>query len=186
MNMANEMLDILMGKHLDGEITPDEQRLLDQFLADDAAAREEFGAFRRLHEQIRSAVEQALDGGRPMEAVFDAAWRKSSPARRMHNRIFGREWALTAAGLAAGLILGFVIHGMIMAPGESARPTPSPLAQYPTDGEPLWPSSSTPPATPGENRNVDWYTVTEPSGEQWLLEGYRRQQVMPAMYYGDL
>ncbi len=184
--MANEMLDILMGKHLDGEITPDEQRLLDQFLAADDAAREEFESFRRLHEQIHSAVEQALDGGRPMDEVFDAAWRKSSPARRVQNRIFKREWVLTAAGLAAGLLIGFFVHGMIMSPSESARPTPSPLAQKSTDGEPLWPSSATPAATPGENRNVDWYTVIEPSGEQWLLEGYRRQQVMPAMYYGDL
>jgi anti-sigma factor RsiW len=186
MTMANEMLDILMGKHLDGEITPDEQRLLDQFLAADDAAREEFESFRRLHEQIRSAVGQALEAGRPMDEIFDAAWRKSSPARRVQNRIFGREWALAAAGLAAGLILGFVIHGMIMSPSESARPTPTPIAQNPTDSGPLWPSGTTPLATPGENRNVDWYTVTEPSGEQWLLEGYRRQQVMPAMYYGDL
>jgi anti-sigma factor RsiW len=184
MNMANEMLDILMGKHLDGEITPEEQRLLDQFLADDEAAREEFESFRRLHEQTRSAVEQALEGGRPMDEVFEAAWRKSSPARRVQNRVFGREWALAAAGLAAGLLIGFAIHGMIVAPGDSARP--SPIAQNPLINEKLSPSGATPMETPGENRNVDWYTVTEPSGDQWLLEGYRRQQVVPAMYYGDL
>jgi anti-sigma factor RsiW len=110
MNMANEMLDILMGKHLDGEITPDEQRLLDQFLATDDAAREEFESFRRLHELTRSAVSEALDGGKPMEEVFEAAWRQSSPARRIRNRLFRWEWALAAAGLAAGLLLGFVIH----------------------------------------------------------------------------
>lgn len=184
--MANEMLDILMGKHIDGEITPDEQRLLDQLLADNEAAREEFGSFQRLHEQTRSAIGQALDGGRPMEEVFEAAWRKSSPARRLQNRLFGREWALAAAGLAAGLIFGFLIHGMIVVPGDSAQPTPSPIAQSSTNSDPLSPSSTTPSAIPGENRNVDWYTVTEPSGEQWLLEGYRRQQVVPAMYYGDL
>jgi anti-sigma factor RsiW len=184
MNMANEMLDILMGKHLDGEITPDEQRLLDQFLTADEAAREEFESFRRLHEQTRSVVGQALDGGQPMDEIFEAAWRKSSPARRVRNRVFGREWALAAAGLAAGLLLGFVIHGMIVAGGDSARPAP--IVQNPTGSEPLWPSSTTPAAIPGEHRNVDWYTVTEPSGDQWLLEGYRRQQVVPAMYYGDL
>ena len=110
--MANEMLDILMGKHLDGEITPDEQRLLDRFLADDEAAREEFALFRRLHEQTRWAVGQTLNNGQPMEEIFDAAWRKSSPVRRLQSRIFGREWALAAAGLAAGLVIGFVIHGM--------------------------------------------------------------------------
>ncbi len=184
--MANEMLDILMGKHLDGEITPDEQRLLDQFLAADAAAREEFESFRRLHEQTRWAVGQALEGGKPIEEIFDAAWRRSSPARRVRNRIFGREWILAAAGLAAGLLFGFLIHGMIVVPSESARPVPSPIVQNPTGGESLSPSNSIPMAIPGENRYVDWYTVTEPSGDQWLLEGYRRREVTPAMYYGDL
>jgi anti-sigma factor RsiW len=186
MNMANEMLDILMGKHLDGEITPDEQRLLDQFLAADETAREEFESFRRLHEQTRSAIGQVLDGGRPMDEVFEAAWRKSSPARRMRNRFFRREWALTAAGLAAGLVIGFIIHAMILASGVTPQPNRGAMVQNPAGQGALSPSEIQPSVIPVENRNVDWYTVTEPSGDQWLLEGYRRQQVVPAMYYGDL
>lgn len=184
--MANEMLDLLMGKHIDGEITPEEQRLLDRFLADDEAAREEFALFRRLHEQARWAVSQTLNNGQPMEEIFDAAWRKSSPVRRLQNRIFRREWALAAAGLAAGLLLGFAIHGWIVTWGDTAKPTPAPLAQNTTGSEPLSPLSATPLVIPGENRYVDWYTVTDPSGDQLLLEGFRRQQVTPAMYYGDL
>lgn len=184
--MANEFLDILMGKYLDGEITAEEQRLLDQSLAADESAREEFTRFRRLHEQIRSTVSPALEGGRPMEEIFETAWQTASPMRRIQNRFFRREWILTAAGLAAGLLLGFVLHGMIVAPDNFVPSMPSPLVQSPTNSELFPPLSTTPLVIPGEHRNVDWYTVTEPSGEQWLLEGYRRQQVVPAMYYGDL
>ncbi|NLH17325.1 MAG: hypothetical protein GX455_12165 [Phycisphaerae bacterium] len=184
--MANEILDILMGKYLDGEITPEEQRLLDQSLAADESAREELNQYRRLHERLRLAVHPALEGGKPMEEIFEMAWQKASPMRRISNRFFRREWIHSAAGLAAGLLLGFVLHGMIVAPDNSVQPIPSPLAQNPTQSESFTPAGAKPPTIPGEHRNVDWYTVTDPSGEQWLLEGYRRQHVLPAMYYGDL
>jgi anti-sigma factor RsiW len=185
--MSNEMLDILMGKYLDGEITPQEQRLLDQSLANDEAARLEFEGFRRLRQQTRSVIGETLAGGQPMEAIFEAAWKQTSPARRRQNRLFRREWIPIFAGLAAGLVIGIVFHAMLIAPKGAIQPNSQSMAQNTVHPGPIPPAGTAPgQIVPVENRNVDWYTVTEPSGDQWLLEGYRRQQVSPAMYYGDL
>jgi len=40
MNMTQEMLEILIGKYLDGEITPTEQSMLEAELDSDAQAKE--------------------------------------------------------------------------------------------------------------------------------------------------
>ncbi len=185
--MANEILDILMGKYLDGEITPEEQRLLDQSLATDESAREEFDRYCRLHDQIRSVVNSALEGGKPMEEIFEAAWQKSSPVRRMHRRLFRREWLLAASGLAAGLLLGIVLHALILAPGEALRSNSESVVRNSSDPSLVPPSGIDPSRIiPVDNRYVDWFTITEPSGDQLLLEGYRRQQIVPVLYYGDL
>ena len=139
MNMANEMLDLLMGKLLDGEITPDEQRLLDRFLATDETA----GRSSDCSDGCTSR--RAGPSGRRWTAV--SRWKRSSMRRggsprrlrRLRNRLFRREWVLAAAGLAAGLLLGFLIHGWIVAPGDSPADTGAAGAESDTPTSPFRP-----------------------------------------------
>ena len=49
MNMNQELLEILIGKYLDGEITPSEQHILEDQLNADPQAEELLRQFQNLH-----------------------------------------------------------------------------------------------------------------------------------------
>ena len=96
-----------------------------------------------------------------------------------------------AAGLAAGLVIGLMLHfaaPFVSTPQSPDVPT-NMLAQNAgnqmdagqlTFPQPLMDSTDKP------LRNVDWYSFTDNQGNQWLVEGLRENMVRPAVYYGDL
>ena len=47
--MTNEILEILIGKYLDGEITPSEQQMLEEALVSEPQARELLEQLQNLH-----------------------------------------------------------------------------------------------------------------------------------------
>jgi len=69
MNMTQGMLEIMIGKYLDGEITPSEQRLLEAELDRDPQAKELLAQLREMHERCGEAVVSELLGR--SEEVFD-------------------------------------------------------------------------------------------------------------------
>ena len=183
--------EILIGKRLDGEISPGEQKILDRELAADGQARELFEQLRQLHQCSRDVIASEVAAtGAGAEEIFERAWRKNSGfSWRRVLRVDGR--LRFAVGLAAGLLLGLALH-FVLASGEKpphettsqpriARKIPSeidrPVGVAPT---------MDPQASRQVMREVDWYVFTDESGDPWLIEGLREGMVRPASFRGEL
>ena len=110
MSITNDKLEILIGKFLDGEISPGEQRVLDDALQRDERARELLDQLRTLRECSREMiVSEVLDAGAEADDVLERAWQRNK--KRSWRRIVIADGHLRfAAGLAAGLILGLLLH----------------------------------------------------------------------------
>ena len=191
MNMTQEMLEILIGKYLDGEITPSEQHILQTELDSDPQAKVLLEQLQDLHERSCEAVGSEIIGrGKEAEEIFEQAWQRQA-ANPLHRilRIDGR--LRFAAGLAAGLALGLILHFVL--PFASTPQSPNVptnmLVQNTSDQidseELTYPQPLTDPAG-SSLHNVDWYSFTDKQGNQWLIEGLRENIVRPAVYYGDL
>lgn len=191
MNMTQEMLEILIGKYLDGEITPSEQQILQTELDSNSTAKKLLEQFQDLHERSCEVVASEITGrGKEAGEIFEQAWQRQSanPLRRI-LKLDGR--LRFAAGLAAGLAIGLILHfvlSFISIPQSSDVPV-NMLAQNAgnqMDAEQLiFPQPLMDPAG-NSLRNVDWYSFTDNQGNQWLIEGLRENIVRPAVYYGDL
>ena len=191
MNMREEMLEILIGKYLDGEITPSEQQILQKRLDNDPHAKELLEQFQTLNERSCEVVAAQIIGrGKEAEEIFEQAWQRQA-ANPLH-RILKMDGRLRfAVGLAAGLAIGLMLHFVLpFASTPQSPPEPTDMLAQNTDnqidaGQFTLPESLTNPA---ENtlRNVDWYSFTDNQGNQWLVEGLRENNVRPAAYYGDL
>jgi hypothetical protein len=191
MKMTQETLEILIGKHLDGEITPSEQQILQKRLDNDPHARELLEQLQALNERSCEAVTTEVIGrGKEAEAIFEQAWQRqaANPLRRI-LKVDGR--LRFAVGLAAGLAIGLMLHFVLPFVSTPQSPdVPADMLAQNTENQIdakqfTLPESLTNPA---ENtlRNVDWYSFTDKQGNQWLIEGLRENNVRPAAYYGDL
>ena len=190
MNETNDWLEILIGKLVDGEISPPERKLLDRELETNSQARELLEQWRSLHQASCQAVAAEVSGGASAEEVFERAWQQSS--RSTYRRVLRFDGRMRfAIGLAAGLILGLGLH--FAAVWSSKAPVQGPVAKdtevvttvrAPVDrvsgGIQRVNVGGSHPVT-GE---VDWYVYTSPSGEQYLVEGVREGLVRTADYRG--
>ena len=205
MSAADDRLEILMGKLLDGEISPAEQRLLERELEQNGQARELLEQLQALHECSRDVVtHDVLEGGADPGEVFERAWQqnKRSLWRRVTQADGHLRWVAQAlrvafgeprfaVGLAAGFLLGLSLHLVLVRGSGPAVETPSrpriargvsPGMSQPSDVAPAFE-----PRIPREiTRKVDWYGFTDPAGNQWLIEGIREGMVKPAAYHDDL
>jgi anti-sigma factor RsiW len=203
MSIADDRLEILMGKLLDGEISPAEQRLLESELEHNAEARELLEQWRTLHECSREVVAgEVLRPGADPEAVFRRAWQQHK--KPFWRRVAGADghlhggpralWAALggprfAVGLAAGLILGLGLHFVLVwgaktPAAETLRPVARNLGVGTEEGDRTRLAAGSRGA--GEiTRNVDWYGFTDEAGNQWLVQGVREGKVKPVAYRGD-
>ena len=189
--MTQEMLEIMIGKYLDGEITPSEQRLLEAELDRDPQAKELLGQLQEMHERSGEAVASELlgRGGMPDE-IFERAWRRQSrqPLRLMAKM---RGHVRFAVGLAAGLAIGLALHFVlpIMSAPDSDPAGQKAVARDTESGidaeQPAFPGFAVDPAD-NAIRNVDWYNFTDKQGNKWIVEGLREDIVRPAVYYEGL
>ena len=189
--MTQEALEIMIGKYIDGEITPSEQRLLEAELDKRPQAKELLGQLQEMHERCGEAVASELmgRGGTPGE-IFERAWRQRSgqPFRSM-VKICGH--VRFAVGLAAGLAIGLALHFVlpIVSAPDSDPVGPEVVARDAEGGveagQPAFPRYVADPAGDAI-RNVDWYNFTDKQGNKWIVEGLRENIVRPAVYYGDL
>jgi anti-sigma factor RsiW len=198
MSIADDKLEIWLGRLLDGELSPAEQRALEQELEQNNRARELFEQLRTLHECAREAVTHDVIGrGADPDEVFGRAWQqhKKSFWRRgakadghlrwgLQTRFFALGGPRFAVGLAAGFLLGLVLHfaltgGSKPSTDVQTRPTIARNLQVRTRPAPApWPAEQV-------MRNVDWYSFTDDTGAQWLVQGIREGVARPAAYYGD-
>ncbi|MFC1635751.1 anti-sigma factor family protein [Planctomycetota bacterium] len=189
--MTQEMLEILIGKYLDSEITPSEQRLLEAELERDPQIKELLRQLQDLHESSSEVVASEITGpGRAAEEVFEQAWQQQSkPSFRFILKRGGHF--RFATGVAAGLLIGLILHFVLPYTSEPQDDPVSPDAVVQntddqTDIEkPDIPEFRTDPVS-NVFRNVDWYSFTDKQGNQWLIEGLREDIVRPAAYSGDL
>lgn len=189
--MTQEMLELLIGRHLDGEITPSEQRVLDAELDRDPRARELLAGLQDMHERCGEAVaSEILDWGGAAEEIFERAWQRQSagPVRSLMKM---QGHVRFAAGLAAGLAMGLALHFVlpIFSTPAGDAPVSDVVAQAPLDqvdvGQPAYPEATADGA--GDLiRKVDWYNFTDKHGNKWLVEGLREEKVKPAAYYEGL
>ena len=205
MSAADDRLEILMGKLLDGEISPAEQRLLERELEQNGQARELLEQLQALHECSRDVVtHDVLEGGADPGEVFERAWHqnKRSLWRRVTQADGHLHWVVQtlrfafgeprlAVGLAAGFLLGLSLHFVLVRGAGPAVDVPSRprIAQGVSPGmnQPSGMAPAFEPGVPREiTRKVDWYSFTDPAGNQWLIEGIREGMVKPVAYHGDL
>lgn len=187
MNITDETLEILIGKYIDGEITPSEQKMLDGAMEKDSKVKELLEQLTELHEASAEAVgAEVFETGKSAEEIIDSAWGVKEPSPR---RIFSSGFIRFAAGLAAGLLIGVVLHFVLSAGtrGEGAgERIEHPIVA--SDAGNRKAVERTAPALGSRDvtRNVDYYSFTDKQGGRWLIEGLREYMVRPAVYYGDL
>ena len=103
--MNEQMLEVLIGKYLDGEITPSEDRILHAELERDDQARELLEQLRDLYAQASVAIaSEIVDAGSDPADVFETAWRQARGGVSL-SRIPASGYMRFAVGLAAGLVI---------------------------------------------------------------------------------
>ena len=189
--MNQELLEILIGKYLDGEITPSEQQILEAQLDKDPKAEELLRQFQDLHERSSEVVASELLGQeKTPEEIFELAYQRQS--KNPFSKIVAyRGFIRFATGVAAGLILGLALHFVLPAAStyQSGLTPPKTFVQDnnnqlnpPVRRRPQYLTDSSGDVT----RNVDWYNFTDENGNQWLVEGLRENIVRPAVYDGQI
>lgn len=187
MNITQEMLEILIGKYLDGEITPSEQCILESELQKNSQAKKLLEQLQNLHERSCQVVASEItEQGESADKIFERAWRQQT--KHPLCRIIRLSGHLRfAAGLAAGLIIGLALH--LVLPGASLpHRYPAPINAFVKNTfdkeiaeEPDILRLRLDP-TDNAIHNVDWYSFTDEQGNQWLIEGFRENIVRPAVY----
>ncbi len=191
MSAMDDRLEILIGKFLDGEITPAEQQWLDEELQRNDQARELLGQMKVLHECGRKAVRaEVLDRGKRPEEILERIWQRCEAVPR--RRLAKADGHLRfAAGVAAGFLLGLILHFVLVTNHTDTTMPPdqpsvaveagAPEAASPRDVQ-IVPVGYPRPVM----RSLDWYSFTDQNGQQWLVEGVREGIVQPAVHRGDL
>jgi len=206
--MNQEMLETLIGKYIDSEITPAEQRLLDDELMDNPQGRLLLRQFQQMHEQTRQLVSQEiLPAGDSPETIFSRA-RWAEERSSGSTKIFRGKWSNLAASVAAALLVGLL--GYAAYRGQTHQSDISP-AKNDTDmmaGNSGISDSGTTVAVAGVANNPaaesprmlrqtnpyrfshlpDVIVYSDPSGSQWLLEVVpeKATQVQNVAYQGDI
>lgn len=191
MSANDDKLELVIGKHLDGEITPAEQRWLDDELQRNERARDLLEQLRLLRACSRQVVAaEVLERGQRPEEILQSAWQRHQRSR--WRRVVRADGHLRfAAGLAAGFLLGLLLHFGLAADKpastEDVASTPTARDVMPVGSSGQGAAQDAGARYPGSvMRDVDWYSFTDRNGRQWLVEGVREGSVRPAAYYGDL
>lgn len=186
MSATDDRLEVLIGKLLDGEISPGERRLLDRELEPDSRARTLLEQIRVLHEcSTQVLAREVCSGGAAPQDIFERAWRQTRG--NAWRKVF-RSGGLPrfAAGLAAGFLMGLILHlafaGGLKPPVNGPSETPISVAD---NRNRVWPVLER-PDSPQITREVEWYGFTDQAGNEWLMEGLREGVAKPASYQGGL
>ncbi len=212
--MKQELLELLTGKYLDSEISPAEERLLQDELRHNDAALTLLNELRVLHERTQETVTNQLNRiDRSAADIFEAAWSQECrlPRRQTVRRFIGSSGRF-AAGLAAGLIIALGVMMLTPLPdsgGSDTAAAPDATATV-ADTRVVQPVvEAVKPPSPGRitiqpryapvARDVEWYTFPDDNGDQILIEAYREayqgkfkrpslgdKEVMTANYNGDI
>jgi len=185
--MNNDMVETLISKFIDSEITPAEQRLLDGELMSNPKARELLTRLQQLHDQTCQLLDDQLTGrGASAESLLQKAGEQIDSPRQSQR--FGlSRFAKLALSLAACLLVALTVWAIVSVHTPNT-PTPQP-EKMTVDNDAAIPESLEPRFKPRWLREItptqrqcymDWYTYTDPSGSQYLIESYRDRGVTTA------
>jgi len=200
--MTDENVEQLISKCLDGEISPAEQEHLDEILLRDGAARELLRDMQSLHRSAREALENTLgpDKVAPAAVLFQRALDLHDGPQR---RLALPHWVRVGATLAAGFLLGVAV--LVIARQLASQPGP-PEHDSPAGGTiAVAPEIAPPPDQPDPTtdqgpiirrldpsrpdrwarRPVDWYSLKDQQGSEWLIAAPRDDNVRSVSYYGE-
>lgn len=181
------MLEILIGKYLDGEITPSEQQILETQLNKDPHSEMLLRQFQDLHERSSEVVASELLGqGKTPEEIVDLAYQRQS--KNPFTKIAAyRGYIRFVSGVAAGLIIGLALHFVLLdaSTSQSGQIPPTTIARN-NDNRLNPPPQYSTDNTRNVVRNVGWYNFTDENGNQWLVEGFRENIVRPAVFNGQI
>jgi anti-sigma factor RsiW len=189
MGLTEDKLEILIGKCLDGQATPIERHLVEKEMNQNPRAKELYEHWQTLNEWGRGLVVDKLTerGARP-EEVFEQAWRRSGGVLRLRLARSQRHVRF-AVGVAAGFLLGVLLHSTLVWTNGTTGGTDSPrnVAResnvLPGGGQKVV-NPSVIDAALSESRNVNYYTFTDAAGNRYLVQGVEEGKVRPAAYYG--
>ena len=188
--MTEEMLEILIGKYLDSEITPGEQRILEAQLDENPQARQLLEQLQALDRRAKAVVNaQVNEAGDSSGAIFERAWQRRRPMAGAVAAGWTGWWRF-AAGVAAGIVIGMGVYAFLaQRVADSSVPSHLMVAAEDADkASPDMPAETVLPALLDGDviRTVDFYNFTDEAGGQWLIEGLRENRVRPVAYYRDL
>jgi anti-sigma factor RsiW len=189
MSTIDERLEILIGRFIDGEISPAERRALEDELSRNCRARVLLEQLQALRDGSRAMVASQIVGqGGESEEVFERAWRRhKKTAWRRLVEIRASGHLRFAVGLAAGFLLGLTLHFVLVWTGVGPdEPVGRPPVVRDVAPEPEATLAATRDSLRPVIRNVDWYGFTDDAGNQWLVEGVREGMIRPAAYQGDV
>ena len=187
--MQHKILEILLNKFIDGELTANEKQLLEAELEQNPVAGQLLDELRQLHNRSTEAVTcGVLKQGESFNDIFDSAH-----GRQFENMATGRKKdrgrLRFASGLAAGFLIALTIQIFITNRPAAQLPPPLPVSNK-IEPAPIGPEVITPLnqlRRPGRVLpDVQFYHFTDEAGNQWLLDGYRNISVIPAVYNSDL
>lgn len=169
------MLEILIGKFLDAEISPAEKQMLDAALERDAQAKDLFNQLKELHELNQQAVtSDVIEKGRSAEDIFEDAWHERKRIRLpyMIRAMASRKFA---AGIAAGLLLGiFLLNYTQVAKVQRGRVAP-PTAQSATLGTQGSQGQGVQQLSPGQT--IRFFPARDINSELLIQLNYQIQQM---------
>ncbi|MBI9019550.1 MAG: hypothetical protein JEZ07_20055 [Phycisphaerae bacterium] len=191
--MNQEYLEILIGKYIDGEITPAEELMLQDELHSNEASKNLFEQYIRFSQTAQQFVQaEVLDSGKDFNDIFNDAWQQSDHGSHIR---FSWPSAKFIGGLASGLAAGFML-ALIVLTGQPSQPRPT---NHIPGGEisnaavtPTIPIINTQNNAidareiPKPRQTVDYYYYTDDNGKQYIIENYRNSNVTNASYDGGL
>lgn len=192
--MNEQMLEILISKYIDSEITPAEQKMLDAELQSNPEAQETLKTLEQLRDQSQQMIkEEVLLSGAPASTIIEQALAQSSRPRKQKGTPC-RRWYRDPISLAACFILGLGFVSVWVNYGKPIQQTGSNNRQT-TASPPIdqpWPplfiksSEERTPLRQEEKRNPDdgiylYYTDPE-TGKVRAVELHRKSDIKTVTY----
>jgi hypothetical protein len=196
--MNEEMLEILIGKFLDSEITPAEQKLLDAELQSNPKAKKLFQQWQQLHEKTEQVLTtEVLENGKSPQAIFQRALTIHE-RNRWKRRLRPVRWLPAVGSLAAGLLLGIGLFSLMANNTSEHHTTPTRDEPKMVKGEnPEHPDPTTVAQESGPkliemmkpdlaNRPMEYYFYTDSDGSRYVVETPTDKGVRWASYQDNL
>lgn len=187
MSQHDDQIERLVAKSLDGEVSPAEQRELNQHLHENTEARTLFDRMQTVHRACTEAISQEVHSqGKPPEVILRRARQLAAKAPEQPGPFERFLRSQFAAGLAAGLLFAT----LLLAWFDREPPRPQEVAQAttpaPNEVRPL-PIAPPPTITVGDNvqRGMDYFVITDEQGNRWLIEREREDTLRPVRERSD-